>query len=188
MMPLLTIMVPTLTNRHLIFNRLINQLRFQIDQIDDPLKVQVLPLEDNGEMSTGYKRNWCIANATAPYVTFIDDDDQITDCYLKKQLEVAESGADCGYLKGLYFINGIYVQPFLHSIEYKEWLQDKQFFYRSPNHLNCIKKELISDIPYQDKYVGEDGNWSKDVVASGRLKTQYEMKETLYLYYDISKK
>lgn len=186
MQPILTIMIPTLVSRAKFYDRIYRELSFQLDQLGTN-EVQILPYLDNGEVSTGLKRNWCIHNAAGQYVAFVDDDDMITDCYIRSQLHVAKSGADCGNLKGLYFMNGVYDRPFLHSIQYDHWYQDNQFYYRNPNHLNCIKKELILDIPYVDQYVGEDGKWSEAIHASGRLKNETHMRETLYLYYDVTK-
>lgn len=185
--PLLSILIPTLDSRASIYGRLLFNLHYAIQTYALPGEVEVIPYVDAGEQSTGYKRNWLINNCNGKYIAFVDDDDMVTDAYIPAQLAVCNSNADCGSLTGLYFLNGIYDRPFIHSIAYKSWYQDNQFYYRCPNHLNAIKKELIADIPFQDKVVGEDGNWSMDILNAGRLKTEHKVLQTLYLYYCTSK-
>lgn len=187
MTPKLSIIILTIEKRENFFNRLMNLLVWQREQLSNPDDVEFVVIKDNGENSTGVKSNMGIAAAKGEYVCRFDDDDVPTDVYLKKQLEVANSGADCGEFNGLYFLNGKYDRPFIHSIKYDHWWQDDKFYYRTPNHLSAVKKSLIIDIPYPDKYEGEDGTWAMDVYKSGRLKNEYPVKETLYLYYDRTK-
>lgn len=189
MTPLISILIPTLESRQKFFIRAYSELRWQIDQIPngDEL-VEIAHYNDNGELTTGAKRNWLVNNAKGQYVAGFDDDDMPTDCYIQMMLKAAESGADCGEFRGLYFSNGVYDRPFHHSIQYDHWWQDKSCYYRNPNHISLIKKELILDIPFKDITVGEDGQFSLALQASGRLKTEFPVKETLYLYYARSKK
>lgn len=186
--PLISILIPTLESRHKFHNRLLSELFWQIDQILGAReKVQILEYVDRGETSTGAKRNWLVNNAKGQYIAGFDDDDMPTDCYIQTMLKVAESGADCGEFWGLYFSNGVYDRPFHHSIKHDHWYQDKNCYYRNPNHISLIKRELILDIPFPDITVGEDGQFSLKVQESGRLKTEHPVKETLYLYYARTK-
>lgn len=188
MTPKISILIPTLVSRERFYNRLLSELFWQIDAIPDGRSlVEIIHYTDAGEATTGAKRNWLVANAKGLYVAGFDDDDMPTDVYIRKSLEIANSGADCGELNGLYFLNGKYDRPFRHSIEYTSWWQDKSCYYRNPNHISCIKKELIQGIPFKDQTVGEDGHFSIALHESGRLKTEYPVKETLYLYYDRTK-
>lgn len=185
--PLLSILMPTMVSRQKYCDRILSELSWQKSFLENPDDVEILVAGDDGKVPTGTKRTDLIQMASGLYIAFVDDDDMVTDVYLKKQLDVARSGMDCGSLKGLYFLNGKYDRPFLHSIEYTSWWQDDKYYYRTPNHLNAVKRELILDIPYENITVGEDGRWSEAVQKAGVLKTEYRIEETLYLYYDKSK-
>lgn len=137
--------------------------------------------------TTGNKRNQLIKDAKGEYVAFVDDDDMITDCYIKKQLDVANSGMDCGSLNGLYFLNGVYGKPFIHSNKYTHWYNTPEAYIRTVNHLNCVKRSIALQVPYENITIGEDGRYSEALKASGLIKTEYQIKETLYLYYDRTK-
>ena len=90
---------------------------------------------------------------------------------------------DCAELWGQYWENNTMFNPFHHSIVHDHWYQDKHFYYRNPNHLNCIKLELLKDIRFQDKTIGEDGHFSIDIQKSGLLKRQYPVNEIIYYYF-----
>jgi hypothetical protein len=45
-----------------------------------------------------------------------------------------------------------------------------------------VKLDLIKDIPFQDKTIGEDGCWSEDIFKAGVLKTEYEIIKPFYRY------
>ncbi len=149
-------------------------------------EVKILTLLDNGEMSTGAKRNQLVQDALElgfEYISFFDDDDLPGPTYIQRGLEVVASGLDCGELWGQIYFNGIKGNPFHHSIQYDHWFQDDKMYMRNPNHLNFIRLEYAKDIKYKDITIGEDGNYSIDLQASGVLKTQYSIPEIIYHYY-----
>lgn len=178
----LAVLIPTLTDRA----KLLNRLMAELDRQRKGKDVIVITLEDSGEKTTGQKRNELIQSAVeaeAEYVSFFDDDDLPGENYITRNLEGIAGGFDCCSLTGRIYFKGKPGNPFIHSIKYDHWWQDKNFYYRCPNHLNCIKLELIKDISFQDKYIGEDGNFSMDVQKAGVLKTEFEIKEIIYHYY-----
>lgn len=183
----LSILIPTLVSREKWLERILFNLNWQISKCTEPGEVEVLTELDSGQATTGEKRNRLMERAKGIAIAQFDDDDMPTDVYIQKGLDFANSGMDCASLKGLYFLNGVYDRPFLHSMKYKEWTQDSQFYYRGINHINFYKRELAIQVPYRDITVGEDGNWSYAMRDSGLLKTEYEIKETLYLYYARTK-
>lgn len=186
-MPKLSVIIVTLEKRKSFYDRLMNMLRYQQDQLNNPEDVEFVTVSDNGGVSTGLKTNHGVNIARGEYACRFDDDDIPTDVYLKKQLEVANSGCDCGEFRGLYFLNGQYDRPFIHSIKYNVWWQDAKAYYRCPNHLSAVKRHILLTFPYPDKYVGEDGIQSMEMQEAGVLRTEYPINETLYLYFDRTK-
>ncbi len=181
------IMIPTLDSRVELFTRLIQTLEEQINVHDHDLQfIELVAHNDNGEKTTGLKRNECIAEALKRGCThgaFHDDDDLPSETYIQRAIEFMNSGMDCASLVGQIYWNGKPGKPFLHSLEYKEWFEDQNNYYRMPNHLNFVKLDLIKDIKYPDQVFGEDGVWSYAVRDAGVLKTEFKIEEVIYHYF-----
>lgn len=179
----LAILIPTLLNRAPLYDRLVTALRKQIGGND---RVTILTNIDNSQMTIGAKRNSLIEHAAfagAKYVAFFDDDDLPGPKYIQRQLEVCDSGLDCGELWGQIYFSGRVGMPFHHSIEHKKWWQDNKYYYRSPNHLNCIRTDLMMSCPFPDKSFGEDGVQSEAMAQSGLLKTMHPCADIIYHYF-----
>lgn len=176
------ILIPTLFDRTQLLNRLLDELDKQRAGKDVILIIN----SDNGEKTTGAKRNELIhaaVGANAEYVAFVDDDDMVSPNYIDLNMQGIEMGFDCNSLMGRIYFNGKPGNPFHHSIIYDHWYQDSKMYYRNPNHLNCIRLEKIKDIPFRDQTIGEDGHFSIDIQQAGVLKTEFQIKEIIYYYY-----
>lgn len=136
---------------------------------------------DNGEKTIGQKRNELLQAATADYVCFFDDDDLPSGDYLKWLVMAADSGCDCASLIGSIFINNIW-STFIHSIDYKSWYEANGVYYRPPNHLNLIKREIAQQFKFPEINTGEDHAWSQQICDSGILKTEFKIPATIYYY------
>lgn len=146
----------------------------------------ILTKFDNGEMTTGAKRNYLMDQARqlgATYVANVDDDDLVAPNYIDIGLKTMEGDYDCAELWGQYYENNKMMNPFHHSIIHDHWWQDSKFYYRNPNHLNFIKLSLLDGIRYKDKTVGEDGHFSIDIQKAGVLKKEMPVKQILYYYF-----
>jgi cellulose synthase/poly-beta-1,6-N-acetylglucosamine synthase-like glycosyltransferase len=180
--PLLAILIPTLTSRAHLLERLVAEL----DKQRAGKNVILIIAEDQGQKTTGQKRNELVQAAVineADYICFIDDDDLPGENYIVRMLEGMALGVDCCSLLGRIYFKGRPGNPFHHSIKYDHWYQDKNMYYRNPNHLNCIKLDLVKDIPFNDQTIGEDGHWSIALQQAGVLKNEYEINEVIYHYY-----
>lgn len=180
----LSILIPTLDGRELFLDTLYTELKRQING----LPIEILINKDNKEKSIGKKRNELIEEAKGEYIAFFDDDDTPSEHYIIKQMQGCQSGLDCNSLIGNYYLDGVFDRPFIHSIKYKDWYSDHNFHYRCPNHLNAIRRDLVKDIKFEEINFGEDGRWSMEIMRQGRLKTEFEIKETIYHYYHRSNK
>lgn len=182
MTPLFAILIPTLPDR----KHLLDRVMAQLNQQRAGHNCIIIINEDNYERTTGVKRNELIEAALerkATHVAFVDDDDLVGPNYVKRNMEGVNGDFDCCELWGQYYENGRQFNPFHHSLIHKRWYQDDKFYYRMPNHLNCVKLDLIKDIRYEDITVGEDGRWSEAVRDAGVLKTEYPVKEIIYYYF-----
>lgn len=182
----LAVLIPTLSSRAHLLNRLVTELDKQRKGKDVILIIN----SDDGQKTTGAKRNECLQaaiSAGAEYGAFFDDDDMPGPNYIDRNLEGCELGFDCCSLWGQIYWSGKKGKPFHHSIIHNEWWEDKEYYYRCVNHLNTVKLSLVQHIKFPDKSFGEDGVWSYAVRDARVLKTEHQIKEIIYHYY-VSKK
>lgn len=178
----LAILIPTTPDRQQLTDRLIKELTRQIGTSD----VRIVLNEDNYERTTGTKRNELVQHAVeieAQVIAFHDSDDMPGPTYIKRGLEVVESGLDCGELWGNYYEKGKLIKPFHHYLGCTHAWDDKQKFHRFPNHLNFMKLSLVKDFKFQDKTFGEDMTWAEEIMKAGVLKTMYNIPEVIYHYF-----
>jgi glycosyltransferase involved in cell wall biosynthesis len=179
---LLAILIPTLSERQQLFNRVMAAL----DKQRVGKNVIIIYSEDSKQFTTGGKRNALIQAAVqqnADYVCFMDDDDLPGETYIQRGIETMNSGLDCGELWGNYYVRGKLIKPFHHSIVYKDWYEEKSHYCRMPNHLNFQKLSLIKDIPFPEQNFGEDGKQSYAMKDAGVFKTEYKIQDIIYHYY-----
>jgi hypothetical protein len=150
------------------------------------IRVEIL-YDDTLDITIGEKRNRLLERAIGKYCCFVDDDDNVSDTYFNTYEDAIQSGEnyDCVTLVGHYYLNGKFVKPFFHSLEYKSWYDDADGYYRCPNHLNLIKTDICKQIGYTKVNFGEDKDFSERLLESGLIKTEYSHDNLLYLYYKI---
>lgn len=146
--------------------------------------------DDSRYKKVGRKRNDLVQRATlhgAKYFCFIDDDDRVSPNYIDLVLEGVRTGVDCCSLNGVITFDGQKPKPFLHSIKYDKYWEDERAYYRYPNHLNAVKTEIGRQFPFPEKNIGEDTDYATQMFKAGVLKTEHEIKQTIY-YYDYRTK
>ena len=198
MTPLLAILIPYTPDRQSVCDRVVKQLEDQIGEhckkythkLNGRCPVVVLKNKTerhaNGGPTTGAKRNRLLELArenNASHIVFVDSDDLVSHHYIEQVMPGVYGDFDCCELWGQYYENGKQMNPFHHSIVHDHWWQDNRFYYRNPNHLNVIKLDLLKDIRFQDKTIGEDGHYSIDLQKAGVLKNEYPIKEIIYYYF-----
>jgi glycosyltransferase involved in cell wall biosynthesis len=190
---LLSILIPSLVSRNKKLDALCNSITFQMHQYMLGEKIdfgvfELLCQIDNGEMSIGQKRNELLDSAKGEYLCFIDDDDTISADYIELVLKGIKTKPDCCSLNGLITTDGGNPKAFVHSIKHNNWYEENNIYYRPPNHLNCIKSQIAKQFKFPLTNSGEDADWSMQIAKSGLLKTESEIKETIYYYDYISNK
>lgn len=180
---LIDILIPTVEDRVEKFN----YIKTKLERLAEGKPIRVVSLCDNRQMTTGAKRNALLAMAEAEYICFIDDDDDVTDNYIEWQYKAALSGLDCASLTGLITFDGLAPKYFIHSIMYDGYSEGNEY-YRPPNHLNLIKREIAVQFKFPDLYISEDTDWAMQICRAKALKTQYNVPESIYFYKYISNK
>jgi len=179
----LSILICSLRKRRCLLERLLKELERQHHK-----SVEILVEVDNRNISTGAKRNLLLEKAKGDYIAFIDDDDMVSENYIAKILWALQENPDCCSLEGILF------RPkqrflFYHTIKCKRWHEKDNIYYRTPNHLNAVKRELALQTKFLEINRGEDVDYStrlrpllKTEVLRPLLKTEAHIEGVLYYY------
>lgn len=180
----LSILIPALISRY-DNNVVLKQLNAQ--NLTD---IEVLVYYDNGELSIGEKRNKLLKSANGEYLCFIDDDDSISNNFIKYIMDGINKDVDCCSLRGVITWDGGNPEIFEHSIKYKEYATtDNPIKYeRYPNHLNVIKASIAKQFKFPEINHGEDTDWATQIFKSGLIKTEHYIPEVIYNYNYITNK
>lgn len=151
----LSILICSLDKREDKLKRLMDVLQSQVN--DD---VEIIVKSDSGQMEIGKKRNILLEESTGEYISFVDDDDLVSDDYVKKIIEATVLKPDCCGLQGIITFQGKSPRMFIHSLKYKEWFEQNNIYYRCPNHLNPVKREIALQVKFPEVNFGEDKDYS----------------------------
>lgn len=181
----LSILICSLESRRDLLKRLLDNL---FSQMTD--QVQILINVDNGEKETGQKRNELLESAKGKYIAFIDDDDNVSNDYISLILESVSNDCD---VVGMHLLMTVNNNPdsecrTYHSIKYASWYdkpdpdrKGKKVYFRCPNHLNPVKRELALQVKFPNITIQEDSDYSHRLYPL--LKTESYIEKPIYYYY-----
>ena len=175
----LSVLILTLPTRIDSYSNLIKSLNKQVVENNLMHRVQILSLCDSKEISVGKKRNILLNESIGKYVCFIDDDDIVSTNYLIKLLEGINSNADVITFCGDYVEHNRHT-PFSISMIHRGNYNHPNIFYRLPNHLCPVKREIALMSLFTDKNFGEDSDYSERI--NGHLKNEFHIQDKLYFY------
>jgi glycosyltransferase involved in cell wall biosynthesis len=175
----LSILILTLPTRIDSYATLIKTLNQQV--IDNNLinRVQIMSLCDTKEISVGEKRNILLNQSCGRYVCFIDDDDLIAPDYVIKLMNAIQSNSDVITFCGDYVENTIRT-PFSISMIHRGNYNEPNMFYRLPNHLCPVKREIALSSMFSDKNFGEDSDYAERI--NNHIKNEFHIQDKLYFY------
>ena len=159
---------------------LLDQLKISL-AVQDTHETEVLVDELPGEV--GAKRNRLLDQSTGRYITYVDDDDKVSEDYVSRILAAINTEPDVVGIQGEITTNGANPWLFRHSISVERWCKDKQakIYFRMPNHLNPVKREFALQTRFDDnKSWGEDRDYSERLKPL--LKSEVFIDATIYHY------
>lgn len=137
-----------------------------------------------GESHISEKRNRLLKRACGQWVCSVDDDDMVNHLFVRKILDAVKGNPDCVGFEGMLVRRGENVKKFIHSIAVDEWFERPEAYYRTPNHLNPIRREIALVAGFPDKVShGEDHSFSRQVKPL--IKTEFFIKD--YIMYEYRK-
>lgn len=178
----LSILVPTVPSRiDYFFPRIMKEL---VKQVGNRKDIEIIGLFDNKMKSIGAKRQDLLSLARGEYLTFVDDDDRITDDYIASIINAIETNPDidCIVYNSITCING--GPPILckYGIEFEYgYILDGKEWRGKPAHTMVWKSSIAKKHQFNDMGNGEDVNWVKRAYLD--IKTQHRIDKVLY-YYD----
>lgn len=191
----LSILICSLQSRTKTRANLLTNLREQIGEhytetIDKPKhliekyigkQVEIIVCTDNKELKVGAKRNLLLREAVGQYITFIDDDDSVTEQYIEHLLDKINLSPDCIVFNAFRYHNGQPDRDVSYGIEHRKDYNTPKTYFRLPNHLMCVKKSIAMQVRFKEINFGEDSDYAKRLLPL--LKTQERINLILYTYY-----
>ncbi|ASU34402.1 glycosyltransferase family 2 protein [Mucilaginibacter xinganensis] len=144
-------------------------------------------INDSMEYNIGTKRNIMLKEALGKYVVFIDDDDEVSPNYVSLILEACKQDPDCIGINGTITTNGHDLRKWFISKEFGKWYTGPDgTYYRTPNHISPVRRELALQAGFPEIAFGEDAEYSKRLMHF--LRTESTIIEPIYNYKYISNK
>lgn len=182
----ISILIPTMKSRERLFQQVLADIRKQAAECPE-IQTEILWESDNGELTLGQKRNILMDRCSGKYHCFIDDDDVLSPRYLRTFVPMITSGIDydCASFVGAHYNRGVFNKLFHHSMKYSSWEEKPDRFIRTVSPMNLIKTDIVRQVRYKDIRNTEDHEFSKRLMASGLLKTEYEIDPNYPIYHYI---
>lgn len=177
----LSILIATMPSRSESLDLLLKILGPQI--IDKCIEICT---DDSMEYNIGVKRNKLLERAKGEYIVFIDDDDHIPPYYIEEIMNALASKPDCVGIQGVVTTNGKDHKKWFISKDYKEWFEKNNIYYRTPNHISPVKRELAIKARFPEISFGEDYGYSMNLLPL--LKTEVKINEQNMYHYDYKYK
>lgn len=176
-----TIGIPSVPARRELRGRVLSQLDKQTTKYSN---IEVIVLEDNRMRQLGPKRQAIIDIAQGEYISFVDDDDRISDDYVSTIMPLL-NGVDCVGFTGQISIEGGPWRNVYYSKD-NEIINTEEEFYRPIQHLTPVRTELVRQVKYRG-HRREDSDWAKRMIKANLLKTENKTDKVMYYYYSTSK-
>lgn len=181
----LSILIPTLPERHNLLTRINNILLPQVARY--ATQVEIKYHDAVKSITTGEKRNQLIQNCEGEYFSFVDDDDLVPVYYVDELMKAIAFNPDVITFCGHMTTNGASRQNFTIKLG-SEYVTRNNHHYRFPNHLCCFKKSLVQHIKFPHQYMQEDYQWAKAIHDRKILKNEVHLPIEMYHYDFISNK
>jgi hypothetical protein len=165
-----TIMIPTITGRESNLYILLESIEDRRKRICPSLKIEVRLSFDNREKKIGTKRQELMMSAKGKYMSFIDDDDLVTDAYFEDALATIEGNYHVCRLRGQ-----MNQYTFTHSVDntLDKPMCEGDVFLRPPNHLNVMMTDIGRLFTFKNAIRGEDLDWAIRLAKSNYIQNQY---------------
>jgi hypothetical protein len=165
-----TILIPTIVGRESRLCILLESIEERRKRICPSLKIEIRLSFDNREKKIGTKRQELLTSVKGKYMSFVDDDDLLTDAYFEDALATIEGNYHVCRLRGQ-----MNQYTFTHSLKntLDKPMCEGDVFLRPPNHLNVMLSDIAKLFTFGNAVRGEDLDWTIRLAQSRNLQTEY---------------
>jgi hypothetical protein len=179
--PTWAILIPTIGQRRDLFLRLMDRLLPQLDAHAG--RVRVLAWFNHGQPMLGDLRDQLMLDAGTDYVSFIDDDDLVSEDYVAEIVKALTSKPDHVGFRLEFTTNGRGREIVEHSLKWGRWGRSADgMLFRDFTHIDPIRRELAIKGSFRTirPHHAEDRQWVKSV--RGTLHSEEFIPKVLYHY------
>lgn len=176
----LSILICTLPKRSIELNNLLKNVKGQVkNKYEDLIEIIV---DDSVKDSTGKKRNNLLHKSKGKFIVYIDDDDDVNENYVESIIDTINKNdkIDCIGINGIITFGGENTRKWFISKDYGKWYESNLVYYRTPNHISPVRREIAVKAGFIDAFVGEDFAYSMAILP--HLKIEEKILTPLYHY------
>lgn len=174
MRPKLSILICSIPERAKKLAALIDSLNKQSKEIE------IVSIIDSKLIPIGEKRNTLVSLSHGEYITFIDDDDYVTQEYVSSIMEKLCDNPDVVLFDMVRMVNSTVDKVVKLSEKYDRDYDTVEAYHRLPNHLMVYKREIFEAVKFPETSFREDAYWASEVKS--RLKKVARVDKVLYHY------
>lgn len=185
----LSILIPTLYSRIEKFNAMVHKIMKQVEDNELTSHIEIISHFDNKSVGLSKKRTDMLRNANGDFVTFLDDDDDISDDYIKLIYDSIVKNPDTHVITFNQHCNCdgrvFFVQCDIgHDLTLNR-TASQQVYTRYP-WIWCVwKRELVCQTPFSDpdpnkKNYAEDSHWITNI--KDKIKNETKISALLHFY------
>lgn len=159
--------------------RLTNILDPQIERYNGQVDKYINPA--GRSMPTGTKRNELIKGSDSDFFCFVDCDDLVPVYYVDEMMKAIDKNPDVVTFKGYMTTDGAKRENFTIKLG-SNYFDRGGHYYRWPNHLTAMKRELVQNVLFPPIHKQEDYQWSKVIHERKLLRTEVHIEQDMYHY------
>ena len=177
----LSILIPSIPERLAALEDLVGNLYDQIDENGFTDNVELIVLMDNKKISIGKKRERLKNMAQGKYFCFLDDDDKITEDYIKELVAICNTE----WVDVIYFDTQATIDSVEGQISVNITNENEQFVHngttlRKPSHVNAWLTRKFKKYKFSDKMYGEDFDFCNKCYP--HITSGYKIDKILHYY------
>lgn len=181
-LPTWTILVPTLSERRALFERLMSTLLPQAEAYGH--RVLVTAWLNDGTPSLPEIRQTLVETAATDYVCFVDDDDLVTDDYVSDIMTALDARPDYVGFQVQCYSDGVPTAVAYHGLSNGRWRNTPGRYFRDISHINPIRTDIARKVTFRRTKAGgaEDRAWADQLRRTKLLRSEVVIDRILYHY------
>ena len=178
----LSVLIPSIPERAETLRLLLEKLESQISENSLEDEVEIIALIDNKKVSIGMKRERLKNMAQGKYFCFVDDDDGISEDYVKEIVEaINNNNVDVICFNTFALIEDLtgVIEVSINNPE-NEQFKPNEITLRKPSHVNAWLTEKFKKYAFGDSNYGEDFDFCN--LCYPHIVSGYNINKILHFY------